>query len=596
MKKYIISLAAIAMAMSTVTVSVAADGDSKYFLDVNSNNYGWAVEYVDYVASNGIASGVGNNMYAPGSNIERGDFAVLVNKTFTFKEAKLETYALKDVSEDSYYAQAIANCYGAKVATDIGMYYPENDITRIDAIVMIYRALQFANCVGGNLSTDTSMFNDSSLLTTVERQAAVGTLHKIGIINGDDTGALNPNSTMTRAEMAVVFTNVDKYVDEYTVYANQKAEEDEVKKAEEEVKKAEEEKEIAKTEESRDYSGETVNETISATSGGTISVDNCYVNVTSKDGISADNESEIDVNKTSTVAIGGNAVIATNDSVIKLNSGSVKGTNGVGVRAESGAEITIDGTKISADGTSPQYAVSANAGNVSIKNTTVSAGDKSGGILVSNGSTLDLDNVTIDATTGTGKATYAGVVDIKSTNDEESVIDIENATITNKTGAAFYVRESDVTINLNGNNNKINTAMLINSPNIVKESQDRGNNITLNLKDGAIIQNTRIVIDPKTVLDINIGDNCSLGGQIDTEVLGYVNIYMEQNATLELNSDLYLDALVDDYNLDFSNIVDNGFNIYYNQDNSENDWLDMKTYDLVLGGQLIPYTKQPITR
>ena len=208
MKRFIISSAAIAMSLAMAVPAMAADGDSKYFIDVTADNYGWAVEYIDYIASNGIASGVGNNMYAPGSNIIRGDFAVLLNKTFTFREAKLETYALKDVSEDDYYAQAIANCCGAGAITERGMFYPESDITRIDAILMIYRALTNNGLISGGLTTDVSMFTDGNLLTTVERQMAAATLNKLGLINGDDKGALNPDATMTRAEMAVVFTKL----------------------------------------------------------------------------------------------------------------------------------------------------------------------------------------------------------------------------------------------------------------------------------------------------------------------------------------------------------------------------------------------------
>ena len=71
---------------------------------------------------------------------------------------------------------------------------------------------------------------------------------------------------------------------------------------------------------------------------------------------------------------------------------------------------------------------------------------------------------------------------------------------------------------------------------------------------------------------------------------------MEQDGTLILDNDLYLDSFKDGSNLDFSNIVDNGFNIYYNENNPENEWLVADTYDLLLGGQLRPYSKQDMVR
>lgn len=596
MKKFIISSAAIAMAMAMTANAVAAEGDSKYFKDVTVNNYGWAVEYVDYIAKNGIASGIGADMYAPGSNIERGDFAILVDKTFTFRPAKIITYALKDVPEDSYYAQAIANCCGADVITERGMYYPEKDITRIDAIVMLYRALTNNNLLSGGLSTDTSMFVDGSVLTTAERQVSVGTLYKLGIINGDDKGNLNPDSTMTRAEMAVVFTKLDKYIDEYKVDAAKKAEEkaeaDKIKAAEEEQNKKEE----AKADESRNYSNEEVKDTISASNGGSISVENCNVSVTSDNGVSVDNESEAAISNSNISSLGGNGIDAKNKSTVKIKGGAASATNGNGINAASKSIVDIDGTKLKSDGKNARYAANVTDGaKLNIKNTEITAADNLGAISIANGGKLDLADVVINASNGTGKGTYAGAIDIKSTNADESEINLENTVINNKKGAAFYIRESDVTINIKGGS-KINTAMLINSPDILKESQERGNNITLNLTDKADIQNTRIVLDNKTVLNINIDADCTLGGQIDTDMKGYINLDIDQEGTLILDNDLYLDGFKDGSNLDFDNILDNGFNIYYNENNPENDWLLAKTYDLLLGGKLIPYSKQAMER
>ncbi len=596
MKRFIISSAAIAMSLAMGVTAMAADGDSIYFVDVTADNYGWAVDYIDYIAQNGIASGVGNNMYEPGSNIIRGDFAVLLNKTFEFKDATLETYALKDVSEDDYYAQAIANCCGAGVITERGMYYPEDDITRIDAILMIYRALSYSDMLSGiTLSTDVSMFTDGSLLTTVERQLAVSTLYSLGIISGDNTGALNPNSTMTRAEMAVVFTKLDQYIDEYQVAAAQKAEEDAQIAEEEAAQQAEEELEQAIEEESGEYNGETINDPITATSGGTVSITNCYVIVTSDNAITADNSSEIDITGTSVRATGGNGIDTKNDAVVNISGGSVTATNGYGINAASDSVINASGTDFSANGTTPKYAVSANGGEINIENGEITAADSKGAITVGDGGTLTLTDSTVSASTGTGSASYAGAIEVISTGREHSEITLENTTIDNSKGAAFYLRESDVTININGNNT-INAATLIYSPQILKDEQDYGNDIELNLTDGARIQNTNIVIDPKTVLTINIDDGSYLGGQIDTAVLGYVNINLSQDGVLELSSDLYLDAFTNAADLNFSNIIDNGFNIFYNENNSANAWLDMQEYELVLGGSLIPYSKQEISR
>ena len=596
MKKFILCSAAACMAISmAMPVMAANDGDSKYFKDVTAENYGWAVEYVDYIAKNGIAAGVGADMYAPGNKIERGDFAILLDKTFDFKDGKIETFALKDVPAGSYYEQAIANCCLAKVITERGMYYPEEAIKRLDAMTMIYRALLNNNLVD-NITTDTSVFNDASSISGVERQTAAATLYRIGLVKGDDQSNLNPDSTMTRAEMAVIFAKLDQYVDNYKVEAAKKAEE---KAAQEEVKKAEKEeakKEEAKTNESKDHSNADVSEKISAENGGTINVDNSTVRVTSDDAIAVDNKSQVNINSSSVTSIGGKAITASGKSTVKMESGSATGTNGNAVYATDQSNVSINNAKISANGKSSVTAINLTNGAIaSFKNNTISAGEKAPALTLGNGVNVTLNGNDIEAESGVGKSTNFGSIDLISTNDDGSTIDVENTTINNKKGSAFYCRNTTATINIKGGNT-FNVTNLINSPSLVKEPQKTGNTITLNLTDGAKIENTRILLDTKDILNINIDNNCTLGGQIDTEIKGYINLNMEQDGTLILDNDLYLDSFKDGSNLDFSNIVDNGFNIYYNENNPENEWLVADTYDLLLGGQLRPYSKQDMVR
>ncbi len=597
MKKYITGIAAAAIAAASSVNAMADVTNSAYFIDVTTENYGWAAEYIDYIAKNGIAMGVGSDMFAPGSNIERGDFAVLLNNTFTFKTARLATYALKDVDDDDYYAQAIANCYGAGVVSDVGLFYPENDITRIDAILMIYKSLSYSGYISGSASTDVSMFTDGSQLTTVERQMAVATLYSIGLISGDNTGALNPNNTMTRAEMAVVFAKLDQYIEEYTADAAVKAEEKAQQDAEEAAAKEAEEQEEAKVSESGDRSGETISEQVAAVSGGTITVDSCTVSVSGSSAISADNGSEINIIGSTVKSTDGNAVEAMNNSVVSISKGTATATNGNAVSAQSGSTVTVDGTALKANGSTAQYAAYVADAELSLENAELTAADNKGAVYAGSGAVLDISNSTLTASTGTGKSSYAGTVDIISAADdrEEIVINVENSTINNSRGAAFYLRESDAVINIDGSNT-INAATLIYSPEISKNKQEYGNDIELNLTDGALIQNTQIILDTMTILNININDDCYLGGQINDDLNGYVNLYLSQNGTLELNSDLYLDGFINEADLDFYNIIDNGYNIYYNELNSDNDWLDLKEYELLLGGRLVPYTRESLTR
>lgn len=595
MKRFIISLAAITMALSMPLTSFANVNNSIYFTDVNENHYGWAAEYVDYIAKNGIAQGVGNNKYAPENKIERGDFAILLNREFQFTDAKLITYALKDVKESDYYAQAIANCYAAGVAKDIGLFYPESPIKRIDAMIMTYRALESQNLINGNISTTISMFKDSANISGIEAQMAAGTLYKAGLINGDNNGNLNPDDTMNRAEMAVMISKLDKYVKATKQEMAEKEEQDAIIEQEQNAQKEEQEKENAKNEETKDYLNESLSDGVSLVNGGSTYVEDTSIKATSENALTLENGSTAEIKNSNLSSLGGNGISAGKDTSVKVTGGSVSATNGNAISVLEDAKVVVDTTKVEVDGNKTNYVLVNDGGHLEVLNSEIEAQEGYSAISVSDNSTNKFENATISAKTGVGQSTYMGCIDVVSKNKKPIEITLENTMFNNPTGGAIYVRESDLTVNIKGDN-VFNTSALIYSPEKFKETQVKGNDIYLNLSDNAKIQNTRFDLDNKTILNISLKEGCYLGGQIGYDSNSYINLKMEQGSTLDLNSDCYLDAFENGEDLVFKGIEDNGFNIYYNVDNPENDWLFANTYNLPSGGMVIPYSKAEISR
>ncbi len=365
MKKILTGLGSIVLAgVMSISASAAVNGNSDYFKDVTADNYGWAAEYIDYIAQNGIASGIGNDMYAPGSNIIRGDFAVLLDKTFGFSNGVLDVYGFKDVAENAYYAQAIADCCTEKVITDHGMFYPDNDITRIDAFTMLYRALVNTKNVN-NLSTDISMFRDGSSVSGIEQKTAAATLYKIGIITGNEKDELNPSATMTRAEMAVVFAKLDKYVDEFKTTEEerlaQKKEEDDKKDA----VKEEEKKETAKADESKNYKGAEIDSPVRVVNGGTSDIIDSSIRISDDTAVNVDNSSKVNIENTGISVTNGNAVEAKNDASVSIKGGKITADHGTGVLSGNKGDVTVDGSELNAKSYENTYAAAATA--VSLK-------------------------------------------------------------------------------------------------------------------------------------------------------------------------------------------------------------------------------------
>lgn len=581
-------LGAIALAAAMAVTAVGAEnGNSVYFKDVTSDNYGWAVEYVDYIARNGIASGVGNDMYAPGNNIIRGDFAILVDKTFDFKDGVLEVYGLKDVKESDYYAQSIADCYTHKVITDNGMFYPEKDITRIDAMTMIYRALVNTKNVN-NLSTDTSVFKDGNLLQSIEQKTAAATLYNIGIIKGDDKDALNPANTMTRAEMAVVFAKLDQYMKDFAVSEAERLAQKEEQDKEKEKVKAEEKKETAKVNESKNYKDAEITKTVKVVNGGSSEIINSSIRVEDTNAVTVSNSSSINIEDTGISVTNGNGIEADKNAEVTVKGGRVTVENGTGIKAAKDGNISVDNSALTSKTPSGTYVAAAQGGKLSLTDTTITAADNGPALLLADGGSISLKDSTITAKTGVGKGSGYGAIDLKSTNGSESEITLENTVISNKSGAAFYARESNATINIKGKDNVFKTASFIDSPYIPSARQERGNNITINLTDKANLDDLFFILDNKTEITLNIENDCHLGVRFDNPASGFVNVTVEEDGILELNSDIYIEAFDHEMGLVFDKIIDNGYNIYYNIHNSENEWLTGNSYSLTYGGTISP--------
>lgn len=81
-----------------------------------------------------------------------------------------------------------------------GKFEPGKTVSRQEAIVLLYRALQ-AN--GVELEKATPTFSDASLLTTAEAKEAAGALQQAGIFVGSN-GKLKPQDHLTRAQFAKV--------------------------------------------------------------------------------------------------------------------------------------------------------------------------------------------------------------------------------------------------------------------------------------------------------------------------------------------------------------------------------------------------------
>jgi hypothetical protein len=187
----------------TITIVIVPPTTSR-FSDMTS--YSWAVPAVEYLASGNIVSGTGGSLFSPAQAIRRCDFVVMLVHAFGFTSTG--TGSFPDVSNDTYYAQAVATAKAHGIVSgENGLFYPNRSLTRQEAMVMLFRAMSVSGQTITTATDNLNSFSDGSTVSTYARQA-VATMVQMDIVQGDQNKCINPFSSITRAEAAVMLYRI----------------------------------------------------------------------------------------------------------------------------------------------------------------------------------------------------------------------------------------------------------------------------------------------------------------------------------------------------------------------------------------------------
>jgi hypothetical protein len=185
----------------SVVLTVTPGSTSGPFADLGG--YRWAASSVEFLADCGVVNGVGGNRYDPSKPVQRSAFVAMLCRAFSFPDATGGSFS--DVPVGSYYAQAAATAKALGIIEGYnGRFYPEQQLTRQDAMVMLYRAAQISGLTLPAPKADLSDFSDAAQVADYARNA-VSVMAQLGVIQGNSYGQLCPNATITRAELAVIF-------------------------------------------------------------------------------------------------------------------------------------------------------------------------------------------------------------------------------------------------------------------------------------------------------------------------------------------------------------------------------------------------------
>ena len=169
----------------------------------------WYSQAVDFVTGRGLFSGVGEDTFAPQAGLSRG---MLVTVLYALEEPEVSEQQAQfvDVAAGDWYAAgaAWASEEGIVSGYGDGRFGPNDPVTREQLAVMLW---QYA----GSLGLDTeggaglARFPDGQSVSSWAKEALAWAVDA-GLLSGRADGTLDPGGSATRAEAAVMLSQMVK--------------------------------------------------------------------------------------------------------------------------------------------------------------------------------------------------------------------------------------------------------------------------------------------------------------------------------------------------------------------------------------------------
>ncbi|MDP4092791.1 MAG: leucine-rich repeat protein [Bacillota bacterium] len=198
----------------TGTVTFQTTHFSNYAVAYNPESFNdvaagaWYYKAVSFIAARNITGGTGNGNYSPDAKLTRGDFLVMLMKSYNIAADTNPADNFSDAG-NTYFTGYLAAAKRLGISSGVGnnMYAPEKEITRQEMFTLLYNVLKVTGKIPqGNSGKTLSYFTDARQVSSWAEEA-IAVLVKTGVIGGNN-GMLTPTSTTTRAEMAQVLYNL----------------------------------------------------------------------------------------------------------------------------------------------------------------------------------------------------------------------------------------------------------------------------------------------------------------------------------------------------------------------------------------------------
>ncbi len=176
------------------------------FTDVSTN--AWYHKAVTFIAARGITTGTGENRFSPDAALTRGQFIVMLMRAYGMEPEEKPADNFADAG-NTYYTNYLAAAKRLKISSGVGNnnFAPDSEITRQDMFTLLYRALDLlGELPAENTGNLLSNYSDEGEISDYAADAMENFVES-GIVSGNGR-KLEPNGKSNRAQMAQVLYNL----------------------------------------------------------------------------------------------------------------------------------------------------------------------------------------------------------------------------------------------------------------------------------------------------------------------------------------------------------------------------------------------------
>ncbi len=198
---------ALSAALSAVLIIVMLTANVTAASGLTDISGHWAQKEIEYWVDKDVIHGYEDNTFRPDNAISRAEAATLAVNRFGLGSVKSDI-VYKDVRDSLYAAKAIGICgtYGFFKGYEDGMFRPSANITRQEAMLVIFRMTSFDS---SSSQEALNRFADRSKVASWAA-AAVGTLADAGLVRGYGDGTIRPTAQISRAEFVTLLYRVEE--------------------------------------------------------------------------------------------------------------------------------------------------------------------------------------------------------------------------------------------------------------------------------------------------------------------------------------------------------------------------------------------------